>query len=100
MFLFIGFISPSITYDYVVDSFHDTFGVDVQVTFSKIQRNQCGTQYKSATIQVTNSTREMGRFIMEIQKHGFNQFNHSKNDTWNVKIKDDFVIPTQPKIIF
>lgn len=100
MSLFIGFVLSTISAEYMVNAFNDTFGADVYVSFSQERTNQYGT-YKSAIIEVTNSTRDLNQFISEIQKHGSNQFNHTKKESWKVQLKtQDPVIKVPPRIIF
>lgn len=104
MYLFIGFVKSTISAEYMATAFYDTFGADVYVSFSKERTNQYGNQYKSAIIEVTNSTRDINQFISEIQKYGSNQFNHTKTDSWKVQLKQEPVtepvIKVPPRIIF
>jgi len=87
----------------MVDTFYDTFGADVIVSFGQERTNKYGITYKSAVIEVTNSSRDLNQFISEIHKHGSNQFNHTKTDTWKVQFKSEptpVLIRTPPRIIF
>ena len=101
MSLFIGFVLSSITAEYMCDAFYDTFGANVHVSFSKERTNQYGT-YKSANIEVINTTRNLDRFISEIDKYGSNQFKHTKTDTWKVQFKtqEPVLVRVPPRIIF
>lgn len=103
MSLFIGFVLSSITEQYMSEVFYDTFGANVYISFSKDRTNQYGTTYKSANIEVVNTTRNLDQFISEIHKYGSNQFNHTKTDMWKVQLKTDqepVLVKVPPRIVF
>jgi len=103
MSLFIGFVLASIKAEYMAESFYDTFGAEVYVSFGPVRSNQYGVSYKPAIIEVTNSTREMNQFISEIYKYGSNTFNYTKTDSWKVQVKQEnepVLIKTKPRIVF
>lgn len=101
MSLFIGFVLSSITPEYMCDTFYDTFGANVHISFSKERTNQYGT-YKSANIEVINTTRSLDQFISEIHKYGSNHFNYTKKDSWKVQLKTEepVLVRVPPRIIF
>jgi hypothetical protein len=103
MSLFIGFVLVSITAEYMVESFYDTFGAEVYVSFGPVRSNHYGVSYKPAIIEVTNSTRAMDQFMSEIYKYGSNTFNHTKKDSWKVQIKQEnepVLMKVKPRIVF
>jgi hypothetical protein len=74
MSLFIGFVSANQTAPTLERMFEDTFAAAVSVRFSKVKKNQYGVWYKSATIEVHNTTSSFNHFLSQVKTHGNNTF--------------------------
>jgi hypothetical protein len=92
MTLYIGFVDPNVSLNYMTVAFNDTFDTDVYVEFGATKRNSYGVTYKTAKIYNSSMTHEMQHFISEIRKHGNNIFQHNKIDTWTVRLDEPAIV--------
>ena len=88
MALFIGFVVPNVTQGQLERLFHETFDAGVNVRFSKERKNQYGTLYKSATIEVISSTPCLRHFLSQVTLHGNNTFIGDGN-SYKVQFAED-----------
>jgi hypothetical protein len=85
MSLFIGFVPLAVSVDDLANAFTETFGSTVMVRFSKDKVNKNGVKYKSATIEVITSTRELNHFTSQIHEYESNTFIMDKNTKLRVQ---------------
>ena len=86
MSLFISFVQPNVTIGYMVQAFEDTFGADVAVQFGEVKKNQYGIHYKTAKVNILDTTRDLEHFKTQIRQHGNATFFHHAKDSWSVKL--------------
>ena len=72
--LFISFVAPNVTVSQLERLFDDTFNARVVVRFGKQSKNQYGTWYKSAYIEVCCSSSSLTHFLSQVKVHGNNTF--------------------------
>ena len=87
MTLYIGFVDPKVSVEYMTAAFNDTYDADVHIEFGPTKKNRYGISYKTAKVYNSSVSHEMNHFISEIKKHGNNRFNHNKVDSWNVHME-------------
>jgi hypothetical protein len=102
MTLYIGFVDPMVSLEYMTVAFNDTFDTDVRIEFGATKRNSYGVTYKTAKVYNSTMTSEMHHFISEIRKHGGTSFQHNKIDTWMVRLDEPRIVTeivyTPPRI--
>ena len=79
MSLFIGFVPQHVTADDLTNAFYETFGATVMVRMTKEKLNKNEVRYRSATVDVITSTKELSHFAKEIDEYGSNTFIADKN---------------------
>jgi hypothetical protein len=106
MKLFIHSVSVDTTTTTIEENFRDTFGAEVLARRSSPIKAPSGKWICSVVIEVTESSRELNRFIEQIRIHRFNSFYANKTE-YVVAIHNGSSSPTTapvtritPRIVF
>ncbi len=80
MKLFIHSVAAETTASTIENNFRDTFGAEVLARRSDPVKTPSGKWIRSVVIEVTESSRELNRFVDQIRIHRFNSFYANKTE--------------------
>ena len=80
MKLFIHSVAAETTASTIENNFRDTFGAEVLARRSDAVKAPSGKWIRSVVIEVTESSRELNRFVDQIRIHRFNSFYANKTE--------------------